>query len=54
MLDGDIHGVRGCYTVLQGVTWCYMVLEGVTLCYQKNLSFLSSFGLARFLSKGPK
>ena len=44
-----LHGVKGCYTVLEGVTLCYMccrvlygvtrckgcytVLEGVTLCY---------------------
>ena len=44
MLDGDIHGVRGCYTVLQGVTWCYMVLEGVRGCYivlpKKSLLFI--------------
>ena len=49
-----LHGVTRCYRMLHGVTWCYTVLESVTGCYivlQKNLSFLSSFGLRTVFAK---
>ena len=49
-----LHGVTGCYMVLDGVIHgvigCYTVLQGV----KKISPFCLVLGCARFLSKGPK